>query len=548
MLRVQSIVLLLFLCVVYGQCFPWTALAGASYEKRQVKRPGFFPYNSCILVKIDNIRRATAKDCCHRSEVIAKVTVKSVLRGNFAPGEKLSIAIEDDDAEYLLNGNGISVEKLVGQTSLLAFNRHRFDTSRGKGCHLRVSNLYFPLIGAQITDTAVAELQQSLQTAPYPYKSCVVCTILDIADRKIGYGSKKTQRPFCIVRVRIDEILLDNRSNVSEPVTPDIHISRLKSRRLKVGESILCNLGSNPSESIFPKCPRSDLSGTRCIWSFNPVERFLEQNEPVLNLAEVSAPFPYQVYGSKDVESLKARLALDSDKYHSLVEDVHAYVMETCTIDRLRRFCQPENRCSGSFQKFPCVSDNEILYAQFFDSRSGAKGSESAFSNATWFADVVDGVPRAYEVLIDQGGPNRWIFHAPFRLRASADELVRERIFQTLHFGILNYKQRHHSDGLDTGLKGILLIPPGKLLRDSDQRIVGFRCCLNNGRALQIGLDENLKIRDISVSGNLGKAIRQALETTVENWDWCWAQRGGGNGVMTPGTGSSTDGTDIHKH
>lgn len=103
MLRLQSIALLMSLGVFYGQCFPWTAVAGASDEKRQVNKPGFFPYNSCILVKADDIRQAKAKDCGPRFEVIAKITVKSALQGTFAPGEKLSIAIEDDDAEYLLN-------------------------------------------------------------------------------------------------------------------------------------------------------------------------------------------------------------------------------------------------------------------------------------------------------------------------------------------------------------------------------------------------------------------------------------------------------------
>lgn len=528
MLQVRFIFFLIAVCIFSCQRVQLEAKANDALKKTKFHNDFFFfPYNSCILATIDELLLAKGTNCSIDDKYLARVTINRVLRGDFKPGEKVTFILPRNDADYLLNSK--SRNEFVGRKCLLAFNFFAFNGERRSS--LKITNLYCPLRGSQITAAAVESLQQKLKKMPFQRRSCLAVTILKVEKKRFGYKSMNARPPVFVASVRVDDILLGHRSYKSIATIQYNQIPQWEMKpfeSFKAGELLQCSLGNMPPDNIFPKRPQSEWTGSKCIWSFNPKENTLAANEPILDLDDISTPFPYQIYTASELENLKAELALNSERLNGLVEEVQQYVKTSCSINQLKEFCQPENRCSGTFRSFPSTSNNRVLYAKLFSSEKQNSEVKSEFGTATWFVDIVDGVPRAYEVLVDRGGPNRWLFHSPISLRPIAGEIfIRERLFQTLQYGILNYLSRHNDDGLVSGLEKIQLIPPGTLIRDSRQRISEFKCCLANGQTLKANLDKDLKICDVSISGRPSEIVKKAIKTTVENWDWCWRQREG---------------------
>lgn len=523
MRTVRSLVVLMAIYFVNCHLFPLAVMASPVSHDSESCSYYFFPYMACILAKVDDIASDARTSCEVESNIVVTLSVKRVLRGDFKSGEIIRVCISSEDADYLCSGRARA--ESVGHDCLLAFNY--FAERRARDSLVSISNIYCPLRGQTMTTSAIDALEQKLEQSPYKFRCCLAVTVLKVEDREVRPAFTKGQPSMRIVFVRVDDILLnDCAENGSRAKNnQDLVWETGASSCFKVGDVIGCYLGENPSDDIYPNSTQSKLVGSRCIWSFNSQVTKLPPDESIFCIVDVSAPFPNQVYTSAEVEQLRAKLASNSALVSALAQCAQGYVRQCCSIDELRKFCQPENRWSAVFRRFPLTSNNRVVTSKLFASDNQYAKVGAAFDSASWFVNVVNGVPTQYEILVDEGGANRWILHMPISLRADTTDLItRERLFQTLQYSISNFKSRHFYDGLAAELENIALVSPGAVVRDSCQRVCEYRCCLTNGQTLVARLDKNQKICDVSIAGRPSAIMRKALKTTVQNWDWCYRQ------------------------
>lgn len=478
----------------------------------------FFPYSACVLAKISEFKLANDTNCKVANEFVAKVSILRVLRGEFKPGEVVQLKVSRELVKYM-NDCQEHGKKADGE-HLIAFNY--FKERKGTDLLISVSNLYCPLRRKEFTETAIKTLAKKLESSLYSRRYCLAITVLKMEDKKVSIVNLNGCSNIRLATVRVDENLLQEQSDIGKTITrgEQVKLETGPSVFFKVGEVFTCYLGESVEESLFPKGSQNDRAGAKCIWSFNTEQTHVGPNETVLQLIDLHAPFPYQLYTSIEMAKLRERLALNSKYLGDLALQVQRYIRKEVPLEVLQSFCQPESRCSGVFRRFPINSNNRVLYSEFHLPRNQPSRGHHTSNSAMWFANIVNGVPEAYEILVDEGNGNRWLYHAPFTLRrASGDQMFQERLFQTLQYSILNYESEHFEDGLAAELRNLALIGPGVLLRDPSGKVLEFRCCLTDGQMLKVRLNKNLKIEDVLISDIPSDVMKRAINTTVENFD-----------------------------
>lgn len=491
-LFLQILLVLLLVFIELGDLSPAYCQDSSDFE--------FFPYESCLVLEVEKIEQ-TGK------VPVISATVRDVLRGKHFVRNPISFCIQDREERE--GGSAMGAAFRVGKTIVMAFNSNPPNRFRK---HLEVYNQTFPLGMEAYKKEDTDKLRNRLARINFPFRACVDATI--IKNKFVKKGCKACHPGRIDLEVKINEVYLaDSQTEAEKQGVPDEKtVPKTFHTNLQAGQII--------RTFFYEDNPRQLKKGQRFIWSFNPVYHdekdpekiFLGLNggilEPLESLSESSA--------QKDLKELNKQISQYLESTHKHMQE---FVEKRWTKEQIELYTsKPELRYIPRTPGL-VVTEGTILSGQLY------KDAQDKLGKVLWFSGLIEGKPCGeYQLQVHKEGRNFWILESGY-FNADSTAITEDQFYKKYFKDMLTKCGITYMRVNNSG-ENKKMMPGGTgiiLERDSDNRIGGIRCALQNGEELTAKVDANLELSEFQIdsneSGIWGEAYRNRQQNMQKVWD-----------------------------
>ncbi|MFA7338890.1 MAG: hypothetical protein WC028_19040 [Candidatus Obscuribacterales bacterium] len=468
-------------------------MASSELDPTAAKPQGYFyfPYPDCILGRVKAIEVQTNPKKSNKGCTEMTVEIEDVLRGSLKGGERPVFSFSEPLSEVF---PGRSKDEILGSKFVLAFRL--FDPYDG---HRSICHLYSPFAKQKFSAVDVANLKAKLQFPTFPNSECVLLKVTQVRTKATSGGVG--------VKAVVEEVLLG-----------DVRREFDKLVKQAGAKKIALDLFLQPAES--PEAERElkkIRAGMRCILGFDSSQS--DGNE--IRLWNVTTPFPGQTFCNSDIERLRGRLRLLVENNAKLKDILQKRLEERWTVERIRKYCQPERRVAQPCQNLVC-RNSFVLYGELYPSLKGELGDVS------WYCGVDSNVPDQYSVNVERKTsthgltyPDHWILDLgePGFSNYTEDEFNNDLVAVSLSNCARNYDSVHR-ETTKADLSGrVWGLTKAQVIKAQNGQVTAYSCVLSNGAKLVAELDQNLSIKSILIDGKPDKDWTKAVAEAAENID-----------------------------
>lgn len=469
---------------------PACATEDASTVASKPQEYFYFPYQGCILGTVRAVAVQKAKES-YRAYTELTVDVEDVLRGDLKAGKRVVLDFDQPVSDIF---PGRSKNEILGLRFVLAF--HLYGLFNGRRS---VSNIYSPFANQKFSAIEVANLKAKLQLPGFTSRECVLLKVTEVRTKATWNGVG--------VKAVVEEVLL------GEPGSEFDKLAKQRGAR----ETPL-NIFLQPAESPEAESELKKIrAGMRCVLGFD--RSWLEGNE--CKLWNIAAPFPAQVFSNSDIQHLRVKLKNLVENNIKLKVILQKYLEERWTVERVRKFCQPERRIAQPVQNLMC-RNSFVLSGELYPSLKDELG------DVTWYCGADNNVPDQYSVCVKRktksaglNSPDLWIleFGQPGFSSYTEDEFNIDLVAESLSNCARNYDIVHR-ETTKADLSGrVLGLTKAQIIKAQNGQVTAYTCVLSNGATLVAELDQNLSIKSILVDGKPDKDWTKAVAEAAENID-----------------------------
>jgi hypothetical protein len=238
-------------------------------------------------------------------------------------------------------------------------------------------------------------------------------------------------------------------------------------------------------------------------------------------LWNIATPFPAQLFSNSDIQHLRVKLKNVVENNIKLKAILQKYLEERWTVERVRKFCQPERRIAQPYQNLMCPN-SFVLSGELYPSLKGELG------DVTWYCGVDNNVPDQYSVCVKRktnssglSSPDLWVLGSgqPGFSSYTEDDFNNDLVAESLSSCARNYDSVHRETTKPDLTKYILGRTNEQVIKERDGRVTAYSCVLSNGAKLVAELDQNLSIKSILIDGKPDKDWTRAVAEAAENID-----------------------------
>lgn len=451
----------------------------------------YFPYPDCILGRVKAIEVQTNPKKSNKGCTEMTVEIEDVLRGSLKSGERHIFSFREPLSEVF---PGRSKDEILGTKFVLAFRL--YDPYDG---HRSICHLYSPFAKQKFSAVDVANLKAKLQIPSFPNRECVLLKVTQVRTQAELHG--------VWVRAVVEEILLG-----------DAHRDFDKVFKQRGAKKTAVNVILQPAESPGSANELKKIrAGMRCIFGFDGSQS--DGNE--IRLWNVTTPFPGQTFSNTDIERLRGRLRLLVENNAKLKDILQKRLEERWTVERIRKYCQPERRVAQPFQNLVC-RNNFVLSGELYPSLKAELGEVS------WYCGVDSNIPDSYSVNVRRKTnthgltyPDHWILDLgePGFSNYTEDEFNDYLVAVSLSNCARNYDSVHR-ETTKADLSGrVWGLTKAQVIKAPNGQVRAYSGLLANGARLVAELDQNLSIKSILIDGKPDKDWAKAVAEAAENID-----------------------------
>lgn len=450
----------------------------------------YFPYQDCILGTVRAVTVRKAKES-YSAYTELTVDVEDVLRGDLRAGKRVVLHFDQPISDIF---PGRSKVEIIGLRFVLAF--HLYGLFNGRRS---VSNIYSPFANQKFSDVEVANLKAKLQLPGFTSRECVLLKVTEVCTKATSYGVG--------VKAVVEEVLLGDEDSAFGK------IYKQGGAKTTPVDLFLQPADSPEVESELKKI----RAGMRCVLGFD--RSWLEGNE--CKLWNIATPFPSQLFSSSDIQHLRVKLKNVVENNIKLKAILQKYLEERWTVERVRKFCQPERRIAQPYQNLMC-RNSFVLSGELYPSLKGELG------DVTWYCGVDNNVPDQYSVCVKRktnssglSSPDLWVLGSgqPGFSSYTEDDFNNDLVAESLSSCARNYDSIHRETTKPDLTKYILGRTNEQVIKERDGSVTAYSCVLSNGAKLVAELDQNLSIKSILIDGKPDKDWTKAVAEAAENID-----------------------------
>lgn len=451
----------------------------------------YFPYPDCILgtVKAISVQNNAKKSYSGCTELT--VDVEDVLRGDLRAGKRTVFAFEDPISDIF---PGRSKVEILGSRFVLAF--HLYGLLDGRRS---ISNIYSPFANQKFSAVDVANLKAKLQLPGFNSRECVLLKVTEVRTKATSHG--------VAVKAVVEEVLLGDADSAFGK------ICKQGGAKTTPVDLFLQPADSPEVESELKKI----RAGMRCVLGFD--RSWLEGNE--CKLWNIATPFPSQLFSSSDIQHLRVKLKNVVENNIKLKAILQKYLEERWTVERVRKFCQPERRIAQPYQNLMC-RNSFVLSGELYPSLKGELG------DVTWYCGVDNNVPDQYSVCVKRktnssglSSPDLWVLGSgqPGFSNYTEDEFNKYLVAVSLSNCARNYDSVHRETAKADLSGRVWGLTKAQVIKAQNGQVTAYSCVLSNGAKLVAELDQNLSIKSILIDGKPDNDWTKAVAEAAENID-----------------------------